>query len=222
MRPAARPAIPGVMTERHKHPRTPHHPTSPGVGSDDRVARDLSGLAGEVVITEKMDGENTTLYPDGFHARSLEAARRPSQDWIAAFHARIRWAIPAGWRVCGEDLYARHSVGYDALPSYFLGFSAWEGRRCADWDETVALFARLGVTPVPVLWRGPWSVEALARVVAGLDTAGQEGVVVRAAGSFALEDFDRHVVKWVRAGHVTSQRHWRRGPLVPNAMRRGA
>ena len=43
------------MTPRRKHPRTPHHPLSPGVGSDDKVATDLSRL-GEVVMTEKMDG----------------------------------------------------------------------------------------------------------------------------------------------------------------------
>ncbi|MFE9924807.1 RNA ligase family protein, partial [Streptomyces sp. NPDC005774] len=57
---------------RHRHekrimrvhyPRTPHLPWSPGAASDDIRAGDLSGLRGrEVVVTEKLDGENTTLY----------------------------------------------------------------------------------------------------------------------------------------------------------------
>ena len=206
---------------RVKHPRTPHHPSSPGVGSDDRVALDLSQL-GEVVITEKMDGENTTLYRDGLHARSLEeSARHPSRAWVAAFQARIGWTIPEDWRVCGENLYARHAIAYDALPSYFLGFSAWQDGRCAGWDETLALFERLGVTPVPVLWRGPWSEAALADIVARLDLERQEGVVVRSTASFDRAAFNRHVVKWVRPGHVRSDRHWRHGPMVPNGLVRG-
>ena len=205
------------MTERRKYPRTPHHPLSPGVGSDDKVARDLSAL-GEVVMTEKMDGENATLYRDGFHARSLEAAHHPSRDWLAAFHARVAWAIPERIRICGENLYARHAIAYDALPSFFLGFSAWDGETCLAWDDTLALFDRLGVAPVPVLRRGPYSKDALSEVVAGLDSARQEGVVVRSARAFTCDDFARHVVKWVRPGHVQTDRHWRQAPLVPNRM----
>ena len=205
------------MTPRRKHPRTPHHPLSPGVGSDDKVATDLSRL-GEVVMTEKMDGENTTLYAGGFHARSVEDARHPSRDWLAAFHARIRWTIPEGVRICGENLYARHAIAYDALPSFFLGFSAWDGDTCLAWDDTLALFERIGITPVPVLWRGAYSEAALAEIVAGLDTDRQEGVVTRSAGAFAHADFASRVVKWVRPGHVQTDRHWSRAPVVANRM----
>lgn len=39
-------------------------------------------LKGPVVITEKMDGENTTLYRDGLHARSLDSRHHPSRNWV--------------------------------------------------------------------------------------------------------------------------------------------
>ena len=65
-----------------KYGRTYHLPQSPGVTSDDKVLRDLSVLAAaeEVIFTEKMDGENTTIYNDGCHARSPDSGYHPSRD----------------------------------------------------------------------------------------------------------------------------------------------
>src|SRR3954466_10688581 len=85
---------------RVHYPRTPHLPWSPGVTPDDVRAGDLSGLRGrEVVVTEKLDGENTTLYADGLHARSLDSAHHPSRAWVKALHGRIAGSIAPGWRV---------------------------------------------------------------------------------------------------------------------------
>lgn len=107
----------------YKYPRTPHLPFSPGVGGDDKILKDLSTLRGrDCVVTLKMDGENTSLYTNGFHARSLDGRHHPSRDWLKAYYATFAHEIPQGWRICGENLYARHSLAYDALPSYFLGF----------------------------------------------------------------------------------------------------
>lgn len=101
---------------RTHYPRTPHLPWSPGASGDDVRTGDLSGLRGlEVVVTEKLDGENTTLYQDGLHARSLDSAHHPSRTWVKALQGRIGPSIPAGWRICGENLYARHSIPYREL-----------------------------------------------------------------------------------------------------------
>ena len=78
----------------------------------------------ELIITEKMDGENTTIHRGGSHARSPDSRYHPSRDWLKAFSAGIQPQLADGERVIGENLYARHSVGYDDLPSFFLGF-AW-------------------------------------------------------------------------------------------------
>src|SRR5829696_5384608 len=102
------------------------------------LVADLSALSGrEVVVTEKLDGENTTMYADGLHARSLDSAHHPSRAWVKALQGRIGPGIPAGWRVCGENLYARHSIPYEDLDSWFYGFSVWDGEDCLDWDRTV-------------------------------------------------------------------------------------
>ncbi|TYB64218.1 kinase, partial [Nonomuraea sp. PA05] len=94
---------------RVHYPRTPHLPWSPGATPDDVRAGDLSGLRGrEVVVTEKLDGENTTLYADGLHARSLDSGHHPSRAWVKGLQGRIGGRIPHGWRGGGGNLYARH------------------------------------------------------------------------------------------------------------------
>ncbi|WP_327167462.1 RNA ligase family protein [Streptomyces subrutilus] len=127
-------------------PRTAHLPWSPGAAADDVRATGLSGFAGrEVVVTEKLDGENTTLYADGLHARSPDSAHRPSRAWVKELHGRIRAGIPEGWRVCGENLYARHSLAYEDLDGWFYGFSVWDREdRCQGLDLLDAALARGG------------------------------------------------------------------------------
>lgn len=202
---------------RVHYPRTPHLPWSPGVASDDVRAGGLSGLAGQkVVVTEKLDGENTTLYADGLHARSLDSAHHPSRAWIKALHGRIARSIPQGWRVCGENLYARHSIGYRDLESWFYAFSVWDGDHCLDWDRTVRFARRLGIPVPPVLWRGTFDEKALRAM--RLDAARQEGYVVRTVEGFEREEFPCRVAKWVRRGHVQTDEHWMLGPVVENGL----
>ncbi|MFG2983497.1 RNA ligase family protein [Streptomyces sp. NPDC048258] len=205
---------------RTHYPRTPHLPWSPGAAADDvRVTGPgaLAGLAGrEVVVTEKLDGENTTLYADGLHARSLDSAHHPSRAWVKGLQGRIGAGIPADWRVCGENLYARHSLAYEDLDSWFYGFSVWDGGHCLDWDRTVRFLRGLGVPAPRVLWRGTFDERALRKLK--LDTARQEGYVVRTVDGFAYQDFGRRVAKWVRGGHVQTDTHWMFAPVVPNGL----
>ncbi|MFE0456613.1 RNA ligase family protein [Streptomyces sp. NPDC058914] len=203
---------------RTPYPRTPHVPWSPGASADDVRAGSLSGFVGrEIVVTEKLDGENTTLYPDGLHARSVDSTHHPSRAWAKALQGRVGARIPAGWRVCGENMYARHSIPYDALEGYFYGFSVWdEHDRCLDWDDTVRFLRGLGI-PVPaVLWRGVFDERALRRLK--VETGRQEGYVVRTAEGFAREDFAGRVAKWVRHGHVTTGTHWMHAAVVANGL----
>ncbi|MFH0177062.1 RNA ligase family protein [Streptomyces cacaoi] len=203
---------------RASYPRTPHVPWSPGFSADDVRAGGLGGFVGrEVVVTEKLDGENTTLYADGLHARSLDSAHHPSRAWVKALQGRVGARIPAGWRVCGENLYARHSIPYDVLDSYFYGFSVWDERdRCLGWDETVRFLRGLGVPAPPVLWRGTFDERALRRL--RVETGRQEGYVVRTVEGFAREDFAGQVAKWVRPGHVTTGTHWMHAAVVANGL----
>ncbi|MFE2283382.1 RNA ligase family protein [Streptomyces sp. NPDC059443] len=205
---------------RTHYPRTPHLPWSPGVTSDDLRATGADGLAGlagrEVVVTEKLDGENTTLYADGLHARSLDSGHHPSRAWVKGLQSRIGAGIPAGWRVCGENMYARHSLAYEELDAWFYAFSVWDGDSCLDWDRTVDFLRGLGVPGPRVLWRGVFDERALRKL--RLDTTRQEGYVVRTVAGFERADFGRRVAKWVRGGHVQTDTHWMYAQVVPNGL----
>jgi len=107
-----------------KYPRTTHLPWSEGGSDDDRILRSTEHFRNKiVVVTEKMDGENTTMYSQHIHARSLDSKHHPSRDWVKNFWQQIRFNIPEGYRICGENMYGTHSIHYNNLKSYFLGFS---------------------------------------------------------------------------------------------------
>ncbi len=212
----ARGGVLGLFTDRVKYPRTHHLPWSPGMHDDDRRLFSLAAFEGRrVIVTRKMDGENTTLYADGLHARSLDSRGHPSRDWVKAFWGRMGYEIPPGWRLCGENLYAVHSLAYVELPSYFLGFSLWDERgTCLSWDETLEWFELLGVQSVPVLYDGPFDERRIRALWKDSDATRHEGYVVRVADSFTLAQFRTHVGKFVRAGHVQTNKHWMRGQRV--------
>ena len=204
---------------RFKYPRTPHLPWSAGGSRDDLCLSDTTHFSGrEVVVTEKMDGENTTLYHDYLHARSIDGRHHPSRDWIKRLHGEIAHQIPEGWRFCGENLYARHSIAYEDLPGYFLLFSIWnDENRCLNWEDTAAWAARLELPLPSVMYRGMWDEAAIRGLQ--YDPAVCEGYVVRTAEGFAYEHFARHVAKAVRRGHVRTDDHWMHGVAVPNQLR---
>jgi hypothetical protein len=216
-----------------KYPRIYHLPTSPGLLGDDRRISTLSPFLGKrIIITEKMDGENTTLTPQRSYARSPDSKYHPSRDWLRAFHARVASEIPAGWRISGEYLYARHSIPYtrelgNALRSFFYGFGVWnDENELLDWDATIEALTLLEIEVVPVLYDGPFDERVVAKLESGLNTSIQEGFVIRIADKVPYPSrsadegrFFDSIVKWVRPAHVTSERHWMAGPVIPNELR---
>ena len=208
------------MSYRTKYPRTPHLPWSPGVSDDDVRVVDLGHFEGrEVVVTEKLDGENTTLYRDHLHARSLDSAHHPSRTQVKRIHGRIAGEIPEGWRICGENMQARHSIQYLELLDYFYVFSIWTADNVAlSWPETVAWCELLELPTVPVLKApGLWNADEVQALE--LDTERQEGYVVRVTDGFAYDQFATHLAKWVRRAHVQSDQHWMHQEMVPNQLK---
>ena len=200
-----------LFTDRVKYPRTHHLPWSPGITEDDRVLHDLSAFDGQrIIVTEKMDGENTTWYRDGTHARSVDGRGHPTRDWCKNLWSTISGEIPEGWRICGENLYARHSIHYQDLSTYFMGFSIWdETNSCLGWDETAEWFQLLGITHVPVLYDGIYSEKIIRSLYdTRTDLEKREGYVVRTARGFSYGEFRRCVGKFVRPNHVATTKHW--------------
>lgn len=206
----------GLFSHLVKYPRTHHLPWSPGVNDDDRVISSMAAFEGRrVILTEKKDGENTSLYRDYTHARSLDSRNHPSRNWVKQFWGQICADIPEGWRVCGENLYAQHSIRYTDLPSYFMGFSVWNERNvCLPWDETLEWFALIGIQPVPVLFDGIFDEKAIRKLTDSLPWDRTEGAVLRLADAIDYRDFRTQVGKFVRKGHVQTVKHWMHGQRI--------
>ena len=210
-----------------RYPHTPHLPWSPGYDAqEDMVLESTDHWAGsEVIITEKMDGECTTLAREYMHARSPDYSPHPSRTRVRAEWGRMKGEIPPGWKVCLENVSAMHSIKYTDLPAYFLVFSIWnDGGTALHWDDTLEWCGLLNLRTVPVLWRGTWDEGKCREIVAGLDLDRQEGIVVRPARRYRwdqIEDPEKGVMgKWVRKGHVTTDEHWmERYPIVWNELR---
>jgi hypothetical protein len=215
-----------------KYNRTYHVPWSPGCTSDDKIATSIENLIGQpIVITEKIDGSNTSLEQMGCFARTHSGPpTHPSFNELKALHAQIGFEIPPNMQLFGEWCFAKHSIAYDALPGYFLLFGIrdldsdppfWY-----DWDEVETWGEYFGLPTVPVLFKDSVSSEkGLKDLVESLmiqpSACGgiREGIVVRVARAFSDEDFSKCILKCVRKDHVTTNVHWAHQTIVPNKLK---
>jgi len=202
-----------------KYPRTSHLPWSLGISSDDVLLSTTYQFKGkQVVVTEKMDGENTTITSESVYARSPDSMDHPSRSWVKGLAGKIQFEIPKGWRICGENLYAKHSIEYSDLPSYFLVFSIWDKRNfCLSWDDTKEYAGILGLCTVRELYRGLFNEDKIKKI--RVNTTRQEGYVVRTMQGFSYNNFKNNVAKYVRKGHVTTDQHWSFMKVIPNKLK---
>jgi len=206
------------MNNKVKYPRTKHLMWSETISSDDKRLINVDHFYGkEIIMTEKRDGENSNLMRECIYARSLDSNDHPSRHWLKGMWANIKYDIPEDWRVCGENLYAQHSVHYDSLKTYFEVFSIWNDENiCLSYDDTVDWCELLGLVHVPVLYRGIFNENFLRNYK--IDTEKIEGYVIRLADSFRYEDFNMSVAKWVRENHVQTSGHWMYNKIIKNKL----
>ena len=203
-----------------KYPRTFHIPQSPGASADDKVLDDINMFIGQhVIITEKMDGENTTIHHRGTHARSLNSRHHESRSWVKSFAASISPFLDENERIIGENMFAVHSLEYENLPSYFLGFAHQIDCTFSSWDDTQRRFSDFNIESVRVLYDGIFDNKVLQDTIRELDPKIQEGFVIRKRAAFHVSDFSISVAKYVRANHVKSSDHWMHSTIRQNKMR---
>jgi len=210
----------------YKYPRTPHLPWSEGVTDDDKKLSSVDHFEGKrVYATEKLDGENTTLYRDYVHARSIDSPTNFTRSWVQNFHRQIAHNIPEGWRIVGENVWAEHSIRYENLKSYFYPFAVYNDENFCLSKGDMEIFLRTeAFKDLPNRWKIPTSPPVIYRDVFDryaieaieIDREKQEGYVIRTEDGFHYDDFALHVAKYVREGHVQTDIHW-----LKNAKKNG-
>ena len=166
---------------------------------------------------------NCTMYPDYIHARSINSGWHESRSWVNRIQGEIGWQLKDNERICGENLYAEHSIHYKHLRGYFYVFGYWIGTECQSWDDTVKRAEELDLPVVDVIYRGIWDADAIKALI-GTEFNGDEmeGYVVRPAGAFThnfeQSDVKMPLGKYVRKDHVQTDQHWTKKVVVPNEL----
>jgi hypothetical protein len=212
-----------LFVKYYKYPRTYHLPWS-NASKDDRMLPDDSQFRGKRVIgTLKMDGEGTSMYRDHIHARSLDSGPHESRNWVKGLWGSINWMLGEDTRVCGENLYAVHSIRYGELPTYFMAFSVWEDNLCLSWDDTMLYLDMLGLQSVPIIYDGVYDADKIKEAFAPYEET-NEGYVVRIADEFLYSDFRRSIAKFVRPKFKQmikdSNGHWMSKKIETNKLKK--
>ncbi len=214
-----------------KYNRTYHLPWSKGATNDDKIATDIDNLINKkIIISEKMDGSNTSLEYSGCFARTHSGPpTHLSFDGLKALHASVKYKIPENFQIFGEWLYALHSIPYKALPSYFMMFNVRDlfTNQWLSWEEVEMWAEELKVPTVPVLFKGTVTSmkefqELTNHFMTGPSCCGspvREGIVIRVAGSFNDDEFPTHCMKMVRENHVTTDDHWKDQEIIKNCLK---
>ena len=203
-----------------KYNRTYHLPYSPGATNDDRISNGVETLLGkEIVITEKLDGENTGMTNGGVYARSH--ATFTTSDWsreVRQLHdIKVKGNLSEGEFIFGENLEGIHSIEYTNLKSYFYIFGVRDNNIWVPWNSVEEYSYLLDIPTVPILFKGVLNtkeelqvlVEKLVKEDSVLGGE-REGIVIRNVDMFNDCDFKDNVMKWVRKNHVKTDSHWTR------------
>lgn len=213
-----------------KYPRMPYLTVSPAKGDDEsRTIKTPSFCHRRVILTTKMDGSNVSLTRERLAARNGSTADHLSFDRLKGMYSTIRWTLPKHLVIFGEWLYAMHSIHYVgdlALEDFLEVFGVLDIQRgmWLNWEDTSAIAKRFQIWTTPVVSAGTFKRgRSIIKWIKdhGRDTiaAGHEGMVIRTEGEFPNAAFHEHVAKYVRIGHVSTDDHWWRRPIVPNEVR---
>lgn len=207
-----------------KYPRTYHLPFSKGLQNDDRKVEEdwwehLKGK--ELILSEKLDGENQSVYKSGVYARSH--ATPTTNPWSinmterGGVYDQVKNFLGENEGIYGENMYGIHSITYNKLPAYFFMFASRDDKRWYSWNEVEEMAMILGLPTVPVLCKKKYeTISELKKDIIYFMKQGSnygdtiEGIVIRNADTFPLEDFSKNVVKYVRKNHVQTDEHWKK------------
>lgn len=200
-----------------KYGRTYHFPFSPGTTSDDKIQQNWQSiLQHQLVITEKLDGENTCLKTEGVYARSHSApTRNPWAGNMWQIWEQVRHDLGT-LEIFGENLYGLHSIEYNKLSHYFYIFAIRDGDIWLSWQEVNFYAQILDLAVVPVYQQGFFTEQSLTDTILtgmkGTSALGDtiEGFVCRNTASFHTNEFSQNVLKYVRKNHVQTDQHWTR------------
>ncbi len=219
----------------HKFPSTPHLAwLGSGDVREDKILppHEVSDfLSNSLEVEEKIDGANLGISFDSqgtmrFQNRGnwlegkLTGQWERLRGWSANHEVSLRRLLPAHHVLFGEWCYARHSVHYDQLPDWFIGFDVYDGKMERFWraKRRNELLLQAGLSVVPNAGRGNFILPELIDLLDGpsqFGTERREGIYLR------IEDDEwlTSRAKIVRPEFIQQiGEHWSKGALLSNSL----
>ena len=219
-----------------KFPRTPYlwWPLE-RTPKNDRVLDPISVrefLSAEIIVEEKIDGANL-----GFSVGECGEVRPqnrgswlengdhpqfyPMWAWLAQRESLLKEIIGIDRMFFGEWCYAVHSVCYDRLPDWFLGFDVYDFATGRFWSTQRRdnVFKLAGIREVPRLFEGKATLADLQMMLRSeqsrVGTGPIEGLYLRREGPEWLDQR----AKLVRPEFLAAiEEHWSSRPLKHNKL----
>lgn len=217
-----------------KFPHTPHlmwlakTPCREDKVLSSEEARDF--LDSDITVEEKVDGSNIGFSLDESGAIRVQSRGnylthgshpqfQPLRPWIDSRRFALIEALRPGLLLFGEWCFALHSVPYERLPDWFLGFDVYDRTESRFWscDRRDRWLVDLGLETVPRLALGRFSMEQLRPLIgtSRLSEGPMEGIYLRRDRGDWLEQR----AKIVRAEFVEGiDKHWSEEYLKKNAL----
>ncbi len=226
-----------MTNDFHKFPRTPHLAVlADNVVRDDKVMSELERemfLRHELVVEEKVDGANLGISFDGeAHARCQNRGAYLQYPYTGQWKKLSEWLdlktdilfekLTDRYILFGEWCYAQHSIFYDQLPDWFLGFDIFdkESLKFLSYPRRDAVFRDVGISGIPAIKKGHFTLSELKRMlpISRLCDKPAEGIYLR----FDQGDWLKQRAKLVRPEFIQSVgEHWTRGGLKANQLKLG-
>lgn len=217
-----------------KFPSTPHLATLAGVDiRGDKVLSEperAEFLQHDLVVEEKVDGANLGISFDS--EGNVRAQNRGAYlhlpgsgqwkklgDWVSHRTDALFEHLSDHFILFGEWCYAQHSVFYDRLPDWFLGFDLYDkqvGRFLASGRRD-GLLTKMCIAQVPVIARGRFTYPAIKKLLSQSKLTDQpaEGLYLR----FDQNDWLAQRAKLVRPAFIQSvEQHWSCSAFRPNRL----
>lgn len=218
----------------NKYPSTPHLALLDDVEiRGDKIMPEAERdkfLQNKIVVEEKIDGANLGISFDA--EGNILAQNRGSylqlpatgqwkklSDWLDPRIDPFFENLADRFILFGEWCYAQHSVSYDRLPDWFLGYDIFDKKRLKFFSCPIrdTFFCRLGISRVPVLGHGYFSFSDLKKFLSK-SKIGQEP----AEGLYLRVDKGDWLVqraKLVRPAFIQSiGQHWSRSGIKTNRL----
>lgn len=216
-----------MATDFFRFPHTPHLVwLGEGFPRDDKImsSKEVAAmLKGDVLVEEKLDGANLGLSftSDGrllvqnrgqYLNYPFNGQFSKLRQWLDSHESLLSSYIDSTSIVFGEWCAARHSIGYEKLPDWYLMFDVYDRKACKFWSTSRRnkLADKLGLKVVPQISKGKFSLDSIKNLV--LKTKSEysnelvEGVVVRNDSELWCESR----AKLVRPDFTQSiEEHWR-------------